>query len=177
MASLLSKMSHPPCKLAPSPNRDSRARPAHMDAPDDFEPDMQLCRVCREERFLSEFQADGKGGLRPECRACCNFQRVVWAHSTPDRHHRALQMRKDYVVRRKQAPGSHSQAEWEARLVAYARRCAYCGRGDRPLVREHVTPVSAGGTNDIANIVPACQSCNARKLDRLDFQPPRPPDT
>ena len=24
------------------------------------ESDMQLCRVCREEKFLSEFQADGK---------------------------------------------------------------------------------------------------------------------
>jgi 5-methylcytosine-specific restriction endonuclease McrA len=146
-----------------------------MDDPDALEPDMQLCRVCREEKFLTDFQADGKGGLRLECRTCCNYQRVVWANSTPERNQRALQMRRDYVARRKSAPGAHSQVEWEARLHAYAHRCAYCGRGDRALVREHVLPVSAGGSNDIANIVPACQPCNARKLDRLDFPAPRPP--
>ncbi|MFP5502596.1 MAG: HNH endonuclease [Candidatus Sericytochromatia bacterium] len=139
------------------------------------EPDMQLCRVCREEKFLTEFQSDGKGGLRPECRTCCNYQRVKWAHSTPERHHRALQMRKDYVERRKNAPGRHSQPQWEARLKSYQYRCAYCGTGERALVKEHVVPVSAGGTNDIDNLVPACQPCNARKLDRTDFPPPRPP--
>jgi 5-methylcytosine-specific restriction endonuclease McrA len=143
---------------------------------DDFEPDMQLCRVCREEKFLTEFQADGKGGLRPECRSCCNYQRVQWAHSTPERHHRALKMRREYVERRKNAPGSHTEAEWQEQLTRYRNRCAYCGRADRALVKEHVLPVSAGGTNDIANLVPACQSCNARKLDRLDFMAPRRPE-
>lgn len=141
----------------------------------DDEPDMQLCRVCREEKFLTEFQADGKGGLRPECRTCCNYQRVQWAHSTPERNHRALKMRREYTERRKAAPGGHSEAEWQARLVAYRHSCAYCGRADRAMVREHVVPVSAGGSNDIANIVPACQPCNARKLDRTDFPAPRAP--
>jgi 5-methylcytosine-specific restriction endonuclease McrA len=142
---------------------------------DDLEPDMQLCRVCREEKFLSEFQSDGRGGLNTACRACTNYQRVVWAHSTPERHHRALKMRKEYTQRRKAAPGSHTQAEWEARMASYLHRCAYCGASDKALVREHVVPVSAGGTNHIWNLVPACQSCNARKLDRTDFPPPSPP--
>src|SRR5690242_11715665 len=95
------------------------------------EPDMQLCRVCREEKFLSEFQRDGRGGLRPECRTCCNYQRVEWAHSTPERHARALKMRKEYVQRRKEAPGSHTQSEWDAKLASYLYRCAYCGTNAR----------------------------------------------
>jgi 5-methylcytosine-specific restriction endonuclease McrA len=136
---------------------------------------MQLCRVCREEKFLSDFQRAGKGALRTECRTCCNDQRVRWAHSTPERHKRALSMRKEYTERRKNAPGGHTQAEWDAKIKAYANRCAYCGCGDRPMVREHVIPLSASGTNDITNLVPACQPCNARKLDRLDFPPPHPP--
>lgn len=148
-----------------------------MDAPDDFEPDMQLCRVCREEKFLAEFQCDGKGGLRTECRHCCNAQRVRWAHSTSERHDRAVQMRRDYVQRRKDAPGAHTEAQWGDRLQAYGYRCAYCGDGERALIREHVVPLSAGGTNDIANLVPACQPCNARKLNRTDYPPPRPPGT
>lgn len=144
---------------------------------DDFEPDMQLCRVCREEKFISEFQADGKGGRRPECRTCCNLQRVTWAHSTPERHARALKLRRDYVDRRRTAPGEHSEAEWQGRVSQYAGRCAYCGRGDRPLVREHVIPLIAGGSNDIANIVPACQPCNARKYARTDMQPLPPAES
>jgi 5-methylcytosine-specific restriction endonuclease McrA len=100
---------------------------------------------------------------------------VVWAHSTPERHHRALKMRKEYVERRKAAPGGHTQAEWEARVASYRGLCAYCGAGHKALVKEHVVPVSAGGTNHIWNLVPACQSCNARKLDRTDFPPPAPP--
>lgn len=139
------------------------------------EPDMQLCRICREEKFLTEFQSDGKGGLKNECRSCTNYQRVKWAHSTPERHERALQMRKDYVERRKNAPGRHSEAQWAVRLAQYDHRCAYCGTNRRALVKEHVVPVSAGGTNDIDNLVPACQPCNARKLDRTDFPPPSPP--
>ncbi|MFN3429292.1 MAG: HNH endonuclease [Candidatus Sericytochromatia bacterium] len=84
-------------------------------------------------------------------------------------------MRKEYVERRKNAPGSHTQSEWEARVASYLHRCAYCGSNTRALVREHVVPVSAGGTNHIWNLVPACQSCNARKLDRTDFPAPSPP--
>ncbi|HEY9723536.1 MAG TPA: hypothetical protein V6D47_16110, partial [Oscillatoriaceae cyanobacterium] len=64
------------------------------------EPDMQLCTTCREEKLLSEFQSDGKGGLKNQCRACTNFARVKWAHSTPERHGRALKMRREYVERR-----------------------------------------------------------------------------
>lgn len=143
---------------------------------EDFdEPDMQLCRVCREEKFVSEFQGDGKGGRRPECRTCCNLQRVNWAHSTPERHARAIKLRKDYVERRKAAPGSHTEAEWQARLAQYRQRCAYCGRGDRALVKEHVVPIIGGGSDDIANIVPACQPCNARKYARTDMRPLPPP--
>jgi 5-methylcytosine-specific restriction endonuclease McrA len=140
----------------------------------DDEPDMQLCRICREEKFIEDFQSDGKGGRRTECRICCNLQRVRWAHSTPERHRRALAMREAYVKRRKRAPGGHTEAEWQARLQAYGARCAYCGRSDRALVKEHVIPLSAGGSNDISNLVPACQSCNARKLDRLDIAPAPP---
>lgn len=139
------------------------------------EPDMQLCRVCREEKFLTDFQSDGKGGRRPECRTCCNAQRVTWAHSTPERHARALKLRKDYVERRKAAPGEHTEEAWQARIRQYEGRCAYCGRDDRPLVREHVQPLIAGGSNHISNIVPACQPCNARKYSRTDVMPLPPP--
>jgi 5-methylcytosine-specific restriction endonuclease McrA len=52
-------------------------------------------------------------------------------------------------------------------------RCQYCGRPAtelRPregLTRDHLVPLSRGGTNDWSNVVTACGSCNTRKANRL----------
>jgi len=47
--------------------------------------------------------------------------------------------------------------------------CWYCGVRMHPLRNFHVDhflAVADGGTNDLANLVPACQSCNSRKGSR-----------
>lgn len=62
--------------------------------------------------------------------------------------------------------GSHTQAEWAALCAAYGERCACCHR-KRPLTKDHVIPVSRGGSNDIGNLQPLCQSCNSRKGTRI----------
>jgi 5-methylcytosine-specific restriction endonuclease McrA len=52
-------------------------------------------------------------------------------------------------------------------------RCQYCGRAQgelRPresLTRDHLIPLSRGGTNEWTNVVTACSHCNARKGNRL----------
>lgn len=71
-----------------------------------------------------------------------------------------------YRARKLGADGSHTLAEWTARVAAFGGRCAYCQRHDRPLERDHVIALVDGGTNDIGNIVPACRSCNAAKGTR-----------
>lgn len=51
--------------------------------------------------------------------------------------------------------------------------CQYCGRqqsalGAREcLTRDHVVPLSRGGTNDWGNCVTACSTCNTRKGNHL----------
>lgn len=54
-------------------------------------------------------------------------------------------------------------AVWEPILRAFGYRCAYCGRSDVPLEKDHRVPVSRGGTEDPTNLVPACKPCNVRK--------------
>lgn len=50
--------------------------------------------------------------------------------------------------------------------------CQYCGRNRRSLrhreflTRDHVLPVSRGGTNEWHNVVTACSGCNHRKGNR-----------
>jgi 5-methylcytosine-specific restriction endonuclease McrA len=52
-------------------------------------------------------------------------------------------------------------------------RCQYCGRAAielRPreaLTRDHLVPLSRGGTNHWSNVVTACSTCNARKGHQL----------
>lgn len=55
-------------------------------------------------------------------------------------------------------------------------RCQYCGRGAgelkvrESLTRDHLVPLSRGGTNDWTNVVTACSTCNARKANHLPHE-------
>jgi 5-methylcytosine-specific restriction endonuclease McrA len=60
------------------------------------------------------------------------------------------------------SPTTHTEQEWVEKVALLAGCCAYCGE-EKQLTRDHKTPLSRGGTDDISNIVPACRSCNSRK--------------
>jgi 5-methylcytosine-specific restriction endonuclease McrA len=52
-------------------------------------------------------------------------------------------------------------------------RCQFCGRAQGELryreclTRDHLVPLSRGGTNDWRNVLTACSTCNTRKGNRL----------
>lgn len=58
--------------------------------------------------------------------------------------------------------GSHTLAEREAKFAECGNVCYYCHQPSK-LTVDHVIPLARGGTDDITNIVPACQSCNSKK--------------
>ncbi len=55
-------------------------------------------------------------------------------------------------------------------------QCQYCGRranelkARESLTRDHLIPMSRGGTNEWSNVVTACSSCNTRKANRLPHE-------
>jgi 5-methylcytosine-specific restriction endonuclease McrA len=57
-----------------------------------------------------------------------------------------------------------SDAQWVALKRAWGG-CAYCGSVDTSLQRDRVLAVSRGGRYTLANVVPACRSCNASKCN------------
>ncbi len=68
---------------------------------------------------------------------------------------------------RRRMIGRHTQKEWEAKLEQYNYRCVYCGKKlDKPS-KDHLIPISRGGTNYIGNIVPSCWDCNHKKLAQM----------
>lgn len=56
-----------------------------------------------------------------------------------------------------------SEEECEKVFVRYDGKCVYCG-GEATTI-DHITPRSKGGTNNLANLVPACKDCNEEKGD------------
>ncbi|MDZ5621822.1 HNH endonuclease [Nocardioides bizhenqiangii] len=57
-----------------------------------------------------------------------------------------------------------TDAQW-VRLRAAWGGCAYCGADDPQLQKDCVLPISRGGRYTLANVVPACRSCNASKCN------------
>jgi len=53
-------------------------------------------------------------------------------------------------------------AEWDALRLQWGG-CAYCGATGSALQRDCVLPVALGGRYTLANVVPACRSCNSSK--------------
>lgn len=56
--------------------------------------------------------------------------------------------------------------QWQAKILALGAKCVYCHQpfdDTRTPTQDHVIPLASGGMHELANIVPACQTCNVRK--------------
>jgi 5-methylcytosine-specific restriction endonuclease McrA len=76
-----------------------------------------------------------------------------------------------YRARAREAEGHFTSAEWRDLVAHHQRRCAYC-LVVAPLEVDHRIPLKRGGTNWIANILPACGPCNRTKgqLTEAEFR-------
>lgn len=64
--------------------------------------------------------------------------------------------------RRARYNGTFSVKEWLDLCDRYDNRCLCCGE-KKPLTKDHVIPISLGGTNTIDNIQCLCKNCNSKK--------------
>lgn len=80
---------------------------------------------------------------------------------------------RQYLIRRKGAKGTHSFEQWEDLKKFYDFMCLCCKKQEPfiSLTRDHVVPLSLGGSDDIKNIQPLCHNCNSRKHAKMiDFR-------
>ncbi|HTT14808.1 MAG TPA: HNH endonuclease signature motif containing protein [Thermoplasmata archaeon] len=72
------------------------------------------------------------------------------------------EVRRRVLLRR----GTTSGATWRRAKEIFNGRCAYCRVPGQRLQRDHVIPLSRGGFDSPANVVPACEGCNLSKGDK-----------
>lgn len=90
-----------------------------------------------------------------------------WKAANPDKVIAAVHLRR---ARLANVGGSFTATEWQDKLAEYDGKCAYCSCAGK-MTRQHVVPISKGGSNSIENIVPACLGCNLSIGAKIVYPP------
>ena len=86
-----------------------------------------------------------------------------WVKKHPE-HMAHLKARRD--ARQRNAKGSHSFEEWQNLCKKHNWRCAKCNKRKK-LTKDHIIPLSKGGSDNIENIQPLCKGCNSKKYNKI----------
>src|SRR5262252_3904851 len=97
---------------------------------------------------------------------------AAWAKANPDKTHARTIRRRARLLHAR--INDFTATQWQMMKKAYGYSCVYCGNVSQRLTMDHLTPLSKGGNHTLHNIVPACQSCNARKHDGPPLCPVQP---
>lgn len=76
-------------------------------------------------------------------------------------------------ARKLEAEGSHSDEEWQELKAFYNFKCLCCGQQEPnvKLTRDHVIPLTQGGSDSIDNVQPLCARCNSKKNNKhIDYR-------
>lgn len=73
---------------------------------------------------------------------------------------------------RRKTTGSHTQKQWEILCSFFNGVCPRCLQPTEEFTKDHIVPLSLGGTDNIDNIQPLCLRCNVIKsnLYQIDYR-------
>lgn len=90
----------------------------------------------------------------------------VWLAKNPHKPYEYILNRR---ARKKIGGGCFGEQDWQRMKAECSFECAFCYRAEPDIVlhRDHIMPISKGGSHTYENIQPLCQSCNSKKSNRL----------
>jgi 5-methylcytosine-specific restriction protein A len=106
--------------------------------------------------------------LKAEGKIAKSTEKVrAWKRANPQRAYEMGVKENARRLRLKHAAlGSHTAAEWKAIVAKQHGRCAECRLATK-LEKDHIVPLSRGGSDMAVNLQGLCRSCNARKSNHL----------
>lgn len=139
----------------------------------------KVCSKCKETQKITKFYKSkySSDGIASYCKQCKKVVRKTWHRDTKEERNKqrniylknnptiAHKIRENRRNREYNAEGTHTLEEWENKKEEFNNLCGYC-KESKKLTKDHLTPLSKGGTNYISNIIPACKSCNSCKCDK-----------
>lgn len=157
---------------------------------------MKQCCRCKEWRSVEDFgrAKNRSDGLYPQCKECVRESARLWRERNKEYKRAWYEANREKVaeygrayyaankdavmaaVHRRRArlaaaPGSYTAAEWNDLCDRYGNKCLRCGCAG-PLTKDHIVPLSRGGSNDISNLQPLCSTCNKSKgVKSVDYRP------
>jgi len=155
----------------------------------------KICNKCGEWKPVSEFHHHSKArdGYKIDAKkrrdANIEYHRAIgrkaYANNIEKRrtynrmYHKTHRerMREQVRIRRNrkyQAEGFHTEAEWAMLKASYNYTCLCCGQREPEitLTRDHIIPLTQGGSDWITNIQPLCYICNSSKNNKsIDYRP------
>jgi 5-methylcytosine-specific restriction endonuclease McrA len=95
----------------------------------------------------------------------------IYRKMHPERYREQVRIRRN---RKYHADGFHTEAEWAMLKASYNYSCLCCGQREPEitLTRDHVIPLTQGGSDWITNLQPLCHTCNCSKNNKIiDYRP------
>lgn len=120
-------------------------------------------RLLRRKTISLRYRIKNQDNVRRIGRESARYIRLIDPSKLRDRDITKAHKRKCQILCNE---GSHTTKEWLALVKKYKGKCANCHKKTK-LTRDHIMPVSRGGSNYISNIQPLCKSCNSSKRDRI----------
>ena len=109
---------------------------------------------------------------KPNPAKCPTCQNPLWRRPVERRWVEVATPRQPAPAKRRRAVCRYSrpnQQKLMQKLAYYGGRCRYCQiefSATVELTWDHAIPVSRGGTDAIANLLPSCKPCNGKKYNR-----------
>lgn len=125
-------------------------------------PEERCCKECERTFLVRVCPSERERGRHVFC-----SKRCLYMHNTipgdPVSKAREYRRRADAKARAStRLLGHHTPVEWANLCAEHAYCCAHCHKF-RSLTRDHIIPLSKGGSDLIDNIQPLCRSCNSIK--------------